>query len=154
AIRQLPNVAFIPASVTDAIQLSQAFAGCEAVAHCAGINREQGPQTYERIHVEGTRCVVTAAQQAAVQKIVLVSYLHARQDIQSAYHTTKGEAEEIVRQSRLDYTILKAGLIYGRGDHLLDHLGQLLRKLPLFATVGLRERTVRPVAVADVVTVL
>ncbi len=38
--------------------LTRAFAGCDAVAHCAGINREIGAQTYARVHVEGTRAVV------------------------------------------------------------------------------------------------
>ena len=153
-LRRLPQVLFKPASITDVPQLGRAFIGCVAVAHCAGISREQGTQTYEQVHVEGTRCVVQAAQQAAVKKLVLVSYVHARPDGPSPYHTTKWQAEEIVRQSGLNYTILKAGLIYGFGDHLLDHLGHLLRVVPLFATVGVRERTVRPVAIADLVTIL
>ncbi|HJS25010.1 MAG TPA: NAD-dependent epimerase/dehydratase family protein [Pyrinomonadaceae bacterium] len=45
----------------DVNQLTEAFAGCDAVAHCAGINRELGEQTYERVHVEGTLNVVEAA---------------------------------------------------------------------------------------------
>jgi len=59
-----------------------------------------------------------------------------------------------VRQSGRDYTILKAGMIYGRGDHMLDHLSHTIHTLPLFATVGFRERPIRPVAVADLVDVL
>ncbi|HZM24696.1 MAG TPA: hypothetical protein VFC02_23305, partial [Anaerolineales bacterium] len=55
---------------------------------------------------------------------------------------------------KLNYTILKAGLIYGQGDHLLHNLGNLLRKLPVFATVGLREKTVRLVAVEDLVAII
>ncbi|HSK88819.1 MAG TPA: hypothetical protein VK880_10700, partial [Anaerolineales bacterium] len=84
----------------------------------------------------------------------LVSYLHARPNVRSAYHTSKWEGEEIVRQSGLNYTILKAGLVYGEGDHLLNNLGNLLRKLPVFATVGLREKTVRLIAVEDLVAVI
>ncbi|HEX7772565.1 MAG TPA: NAD-dependent epimerase/dehydratase family protein, partial [Pyrinomonadaceae bacterium] len=45
-------------SLDDVNQLSEAFTGCDAVAHCAGINREIGDQTYERVHVKGTRNVV------------------------------------------------------------------------------------------------
>ena len=39
----------------------RSFAGCDAVAHLAGINRELGDQTYARVHVDGTRNVVAAA---------------------------------------------------------------------------------------------
>ncbi len=153
-VRDLSHTTFIPASIDNEAQLLKAFAGCHAVAQCAGINREIGTQTYQRLHVDGTRCVISAAQQAAVQKLVLVSYLHARPQCQSPYHETKWAAEELVRASGLDYTILKAGLIYGFGDHLLDHLSQLLRRVPVFATVSLREQTVRPIAVEDLVTIL
>ncbi len=148
------NVSFVTASVTDTGQLQQAFIGCDAIAHCAGTSQEDKFQTFQQVHVDGTRSTVEAARQAGVKKLVLVSYLHARPDIRSAYHTTKWEGEEIVRQSGLNYTILKAGLVYGRGDHLLNNLGHLLRKLPVFALVGMRERTVRLIAIEDLVTII
>jgi NADH dehydrogenase len=147
------NLTFVRADVTDAAALSHAFAGCTAVVQCAGTSQDSS-QTFRHVHVEGARSAVTAAQQASVKKFVLVSYLHARPNIRSDYHTTKWEGEEIVRRSGLDHTILKAGLVYGPGDHLLNNLGHLLRRLPVFATVGIRERTVRLVAVEDLLTVI
>jgi NADH dehydrogenase len=104
--------------------------------------------------VDGARSIVEAARRAGISKLVLVSYLHARPDIRSPYHTTKWAGEEIVRASGLDFAILKAGLVYGPGDHLLNNLGHLLRRLPVFATVGLRERTVRLIAVEDLVAII
>ncbi len=115
---------------------------------------EDEKQTFEQLHVHGTRSAVAAAERAGVKKFVLVSYLNVRPNTQSAYYTTKWQGEEIVRQSNLNYTILKAGLVYGQGDHLLHNLGNLLRKLPVFATVGLREKTVRLVAVEDLVKII
>lgn len=52
---------FAAASVGDADALAEAFKGCNAVVHLAGINHERGEQTYRTVHVEGTRNVVTAA---------------------------------------------------------------------------------------------
>ena len=153
-MRSNDNLTFIRTDITDTTRLIQAFAGCTAVVHCAGSSTEDSSQTFEQVHVEGARSAVAAAQQAGVKKFVLVSYLHARPDKRSAYHRTKWEGEQIVRQSGLNYTILKAGLVYGPGDHLLNNLGHLLRRLPVFATVGLRERTVRLVAVEDLVSVI
>jgi uncharacterized protein YbjT (DUF2867 family) len=138
----------------DVNQLTEAFAGCDAVAHCAGINREIGDQTYERVHVEGTRNVVEAAKAAGVEKIVLMSFLRARPDCGSPYHESKWEAEEIVRNSGLDYTILKAGVIYGRGDHMLDHLSHALHTFPVFGLVGFKEKSIRPLAIEDLVHVM
>ena len=147
------NISFVRANVTDTAILTEAFAGCTAVVQCAGTSDDPS-QTLRQVHVEGARSAVTAAKQAGVQKFVLVSYLHARQHQHSDYLTTKWHGEEIVKHSGLNYTILKAGLVYGPGDHLLTNLGNLLRRLPVFATVGVHEKTVRLVAVEDLVAVI
>jgi len=140
--------------IDDVDALAAAFAGCDVVAHCAGINREIGDQTYARVHVQGTAAVVEAARRSGVSKIVMLSFLRARPDCDSPYHESKWAAEQMVRASGLDYTILKAGMIYGRGDHLVDHLSRTVQTIPLFAAVGLREKSISPVPVAELVDVL
>jgi nucleoside-diphosphate-sugar epimerase len=153
-IRDLDNVTFAPVGTSSAKKLAEAFAGCDAVAHCAGINRALGEQTYERVHIQGTQNVVDAARKAGVKKVLLLSFLRARPHCNSPYHESKWAAEEIVRGCGLDYTIIKAGMIYGKGDHMLDHLSHTLHSLPLFATVGIKEKPIQPVAVEDVVRIL
>ena len=138
----------------DTANLTRAFDGCDAVVHCAGTSVEDSKQTFHRLHVEGTRSAVIACEQARVKKFVLVSYLNVRPNVKSEYHTTKWKGEEIVRASKLNFTILKAGLVYGPGDHLLNNLSNLFRKMPVFAAVGLKEKTVRLVAVEDLVEVI
>lgn len=140
--------------LSDVKRLTETFEGCASVAHCAGINREIGTQTFQSVHVEGTRNIIGAAKLAGVKKIVFMSFLRARPDCGSAYHESKWEAEEIIRDSGLDYTIIKAGVVYGRGDHMLDHLSHALHTFPFFATVGFEEKTVRPLAVEDLVQVM
>jgi uncharacterized protein YbjT (DUF2867 family) len=138
----------------DVDQLTAVFADCKAVAHCAGINREIGDQTFARVHVQGTRNVVAAAKDAGVEKIVFVSFLRARPDCGSPYHESKWEAEEIVRNSGLDYTVIKAGIVYGLGDHMLDHLSHALHTFPVFGLVGLKSKSIRPLAIEDLVHVM
>ncbi|HSE18528.1 MAG TPA: NAD-dependent epimerase/dehydratase family protein [Pyrinomonadaceae bacterium] len=140
--------------LTDVDQLAATFAGCKVIAHCAGINREIGDQTFARVHIEATRNVAAAARTAGVEKIVLMSFLRARPDCGSPYHESKWEAEEIVRYSGLDYTVIKAGIVYGRGDHMLTHLSQALHTFPIFGLVGLKEKSIRPLAVEDLVHVM
>ena len=136
------------------VALALAFAGCEAVVHCAGINRELGDQTYQAVHVDGTAAVIRAAKAAGVKRLVMLSFLRARADGPTAYHRSKWAAEELIRGSGLTWTIFKAGVIYGRGDHMLDHLSHAFYTFPLFGLVGLKERPVRPVAVDDVARLL
>ncbi len=140
--------------VDDVDALTTAFTGCDVVAHCAGINRELGDQTYERVHVEGTRGVLEAARRAGVHKVIMLSFPRARPNCGSPYHESKWAAEELIRNSGLDFTILKAGMIYGRGDHLLDHLSHTVHSIPLFATVGFREKPIRPIPVEELTDIL
>jgi uncharacterized protein YbjT (DUF2867 family) len=154
SLRALAGAEFAPVGTQDVEALARAFQGCDGVAHCAGINREIGSQTYQNVHVEGTRKVVEAARRAGVKKIALLSFLRARPNCGSLYHESKWAAEEIVRNSGLDYTIFKAGVIYGRGDHMLDHLSHAFHSLPVFAFVGMKEQRLRPLAVDDLVTIL
>lgn len=141
-------------SIDDVDALAAAFEGCDAIAHCAGINREIGNQTFARVHIDGTRAVIEAARRAGVTRIVMLSFLRARPGTGSGYHESKWQAEELLRHSGLQHTILKSGMIYGPGDHMIDHVTRAVRTLPVFATVGFRERKVRPVPIADAVDVL
>lgn len=138
----------------DEEKLAEAFASCDGIAHCAGINREIGRQTYERVHINGTKHVVNAARNAGVKKIVFISFLRARPNCGSRYHESKWAAEEIIRNSGLDYTVIKPGVIYGRGDHMLDHLSHAFYTFPFFALVGMNEQFIRPTAVEDMGRIL
>ena len=141
-------------AIDDVDALAAALAGCDVVVHAAGINREIGNQTFQRVHIEGTTAMVAAAQRAGVKRIVMVSFLRARPDCGSGYHESKWAAEELVRRSGIPHTILKASMMYGRGDHMVDHPSRAVKTWPVFGTVGYRERMVRPIPIADFVDVL
>jgi NADH dehydrogenase len=145
---------FVAIGTSDEERLCEAFKGCQAVAHCAGINRELHAGDYQHVHVQGTRNVINAAKAAGVKKILLVSFFGARPDCHSGYHESKFAAEEIVRASGLDYTVLKAGMIYGKGDHMLDHLSHVFHSFPLFAMVGFEKRYASPLAIEDLIRIM
>lgn len=145
---------FHAASVSDRDALADAFDGCDAVAHLAGINLERGDQTYQAVHVEGTEHVVDAGNATGVSKVVLASFLRARPDCGSAYHESKWRAEEIVRGSAIPYTVLKPGVTYGPGDHMVAHVSRSLLTVPVFPLIGFDERRLRPLAIEDLVDLL
>lgn len=151
-VRMLPNVTSVKVGTSDKSGLVRAFAGCDAVAHCAGINREIGPQTYETVHIRGTANVIRAAEGAGVNRLAYVSFLRARPDCGCRYHESKWAAEELIRSSTCEWTVLKPGMMFGRGDHMLNHLSHALYTFPVFLGIG--QRRVRPLAVEDAVGVL
>jgi NADH dehydrogenase len=106
--------------------LPAAMAGAQAVIHLIGIITETSHITYEQAHTEATRNVLAAARQAGVTRWVQMSALGTRPFARSRYHHTKWQAEELVRQSGLDWTVFRPSLIYGYDER--DRVLNLLRR--------------------------
>jgi NADH dehydrogenase len=101
--------------------LAAAMADCSAVIHLVGIIMEKPSRqiTFQRLHVEATASVLQATAAAQIRRYVHMSAIGARPDAPSTYHKTKWQAEELVRQSALDWTILRPSMIHGpRGDFM------------------------------------
>jgi hypothetical protein len=109
---------------------------CNALVNLIGIKRQQGTQTFERVHVEATRHLIEAARELGIRRYIHISVDCSRPDSRSAYHDTKWRAEELIRSSGLNYTILKPGVVYGPGDDMVSHLVKMIRFAPVFPVVG------------------
>lgn len=79
-----------------------------------GIRRETGPGvTYQRMHVRATELLLQVATQAQAQRFVQVSALGTRPNAPTAYHRTKYEAETLIRNTGIAWTILRPSIIHG-----------------------------------------
>jgi NADH dehydrogenase len=102
--------------------------GSDAVIHLIGIIREnrsdpKNPQTFLRMHIEATRAIVKAAEAAGVKRYVHMSALgvgNVAIDPVPEYQRTKWEAERLVQDSTLNWTIFRPGLIHGLGSLFID----------------------------------
>jgi uncharacterized protein YbjT (DUF2867 family) len=136
--------------VLDGSSLTTAVQGVDAVIHLVGIISEVGDQTFENVHIRGTQNIITAAQQAGVKRFVHMSALGTRPDAVSRYHQSKWIAEEIVRGSKLDYTIFRPSIIYGPEDHFVNLFASMAKYSPMLPVMGDGRAKMQPVAVADV----
>lgn len=124
-LARLPRVEVVRGDALQPETLPAAMTGVTAVIHLIGIIAETSRVTYEQAHTEATRNVLAAAQNAGVTRWVQMSAIGTRPHARSRYHLTKWAAEELVRQSGLDWTILRPSLIYGYDER--DRLLNLLR---------------------------
>jgi uncharacterized protein YbjT (DUF2867 family)/membrane protease YdiL (CAAX protease family) len=131
----------VPAAVLDAT---------DAVVNLVGIKRAEGAQTFEAAHVGVASKLAAAARAAGIVRFVHVSVVCARPDRESPYHDTKWRAEEALRASGLGVTVLRPGVIYGRGDDMLTHLTKMIGCAPVFPIVGRGHSLLQPVDVRDV----
>jgi NADH dehydrogenase len=125
------------------------------VIHLVGIIVETPDSTFERVHHLGTRNVVEAAKRNNVRRFVQMSALGVRADGVSEYQTSKWKGEEAVRQSGLEYCILRPSLIFGPGSGFVTEMLDVMRKAPLFRPVpGNGKPRFRPIFVDDVAACL
>ncbi len=138
--------------VLDVDSLERAIRGCQAVVHLVGIIREFPAKgvTFKRLHVEATRNVLRACEMEGVSLFLHMSALGARGDSPARYHQTKFAAEELVRQSGLDYAVFRPSLILGPGSQFLEDMRRLMG-FRLVGLVGGGRYRLQPVAITDVV---
>lgn len=150
---QWPGVQPFEGDVADAATLRGAASRCDSVLHVAGIVEEKEGLTFDAVNVGGTRNVVTEAQRARVRRFVYVSSLGA--DVgRSDYHRSKREAEEIVAASRLLWTVVRPGNVYGPGDAVVSLLLKMVRTLPVVPVIDDGEQEFQPVWYQDLAKML
>ena len=94
--------------------VAQAIAGCDAVVFAAGAGPGSGPERKETMDYGGAVKLIAAAKQAGVRRYVIVSSMGANADASgkdtfSVYLRAKGRADEAVRASGLDATVVRPG---------------------------------------------
>ena len=126
--------------------------GCDAVINLVGIIREFPARaiTFERLHVQATANVLAATARVGIRRYLQMSALGTRVDAVSCYHVTKFQAEEFVRSSGLDVTILRPSLIYGPKDAFINMLAGQLRLAPIMPVIGSGSYRLQPIHASDV----
>ena len=126
--------------------------GCDAVVNLVGIIRELPLKdvTFERLHVQATDNLLAAAKRAGIRRYVQMSAMGTRPNAVSRYHRTKFRAEELVRNSGLEWTILRPSLIFGQKDAFISMLARQLRLAPAMPVIGSGAYRLQPIYVDDV----
>jgi NADH dehydrogenase len=142
----------IEGDITSLETFEQAASGCDAVINLVGIIREFPARgiTFERLHVQATANMLAATRKAGIRRYLQMSALGTRPEAVSRYHQTKFRAEELVRSSGLDFTILRPSLIYGPKDAFITMLASQLRLAPIMPVIGSGTYRLQPIHADDV----
>ena len=141
-----------PGDIADAASLVGALQGCDAVIHLVGIIREFPRKgiTFKKMHVKGSANIVEAAEEQGVRRYLHMGSNGTRAGSNTGYHRTKWQAEEMVRASRLDWTIFRPSLIFASGSEFIHMLSEVIRRLPVVPVIGDGKYRMQPVALEEV----
>ncbi len=134
-VERLGEVELAQGDAADEDSLERALQGVDAFIHVAGI--QYSPQ------------MIPAMKRAGVSRLVIVSSTSAHSSFEHRSGPRRS-METLVRESGLDWTIVRPSMIYGSElDHNIHHLLRFLDRWPVFPVFGSGENLWQPVYYKD-----
>lgn len=142
-------------NILDEESLYQAVTGVHTIIHLENAQWWGNARSLERIELSGTRNLVSVARSARVGRIICLSHLGASAASAYALHRTKGQQEEIIRNSGLAYTIIRSGIVFGEEDAFMNHMAMMFSLNPIIHLMpGDGEIALHPIYIDDLVRCL
>ena len=142
----------IPGNALDWNACLRAADGCGAVINLVGIIREFPKRgiTFDSLHTDVTESLVKAARFTGVERFLQMSALGTGEGAASRYHRTKFKAEQIVRESELNWTMFRPSVIFHPGDDFTAEMAALVRR-PVVPFIDGGKALLQPVSLENVV---
>jgi NADH dehydrogenase len=156
------GVTGVRGDVTDYDSVESAVEGHDAVVNLVALSPlfepDGGNRMHDRIHRGGTENLVRAAEAGGVDRFVQLSALGADPRGDTAYIRAKGQAETIVRDSDLDWTIFRPSVVFGEGGEFVSFTkrlkGMFAPGVPLYPLPGGGKTRFQPIHVEDLVPMI
>jgi len=126
--------------------LEKALDGCKAIINCSGVMRTSDAEEIQAVNVRGVKNLVKLGKEQGVQRFIQVSCVGATEHATNEYFQSKWQAEDIVRNSSLYWTIFRTSLIFGPGSHLSRVLDYWVGRAPFVVVVGSGLNKFQPVS--------
>lgn len=122
----------------------------DAVVNAAGALQDGFKDNVTAIQFTAIKALVEACQSLGIKKFTQISAPGVREDSQTRFYRTKARADQIVKSSALDWTILRPGLVIAPQAYGGTSLVRTLAAVPWVQPLILAETQVQTVSVDDV----
>jgi len=144
------GIQVLKSDITTGKGIAQAIQGCDTVINLVGLLFPTRKNTFEEAHTKGAKRVIEVCENAGVSQLLHMSALLSEDAIRhTEYGKSKQQAEELVRQSGLNWTIFRPSIIYGEHDSFLMRFKSLSAVGPVLPIIA-GDTKFQPVWVEDV----
>ena len=157
-LRMLPKVHVEEANVHEFDELQNLCSRIKvggAVINLVGVLHDKTAKPYGKVfksaHVDLPGNIITAMQMHGLKRYLHMSALGADAQGPSMYQRSKGDGEDVVKGSNLDWTIFRPSVIFGAQDQFINLFSKLTRLLPAMPLANYQAKF-QPVSVDDVAT--
>ncbi len=122
----------------------------DSVLHLAALTGKVDPKAYFKVNSYATMLLLDRCKTAGVKNFLFVSSIAAafKNTYRYFYAHSKAEAENYVKGSGLNYTILRPTMLMGKGSPVFAGLAQLAG-LPVIPIFGWGDVEIQPIHVED-----
>ncbi|NJM33253.1 MAG: complex I NDUFA9 subunit family protein [Limnobacter sp.] len=151
----LPTCRIVKADIHDRAALSRLVDGQDAVVNLVGIlhstRAKPYGKTFRQNHVDLPKALCAVMSRQKVRRVIHISALGVgtQNPAPSMYLRSKTDGEAAIKDSGLQWTILRPSVVFGPKDQFLNTFAGLSHLLPVIPLAGANTRF-QPVAVADV----
>ncbi|MDH3676720.1 MAG: NAD-dependent epimerase/dehydratase family protein [Nitrosopumilus sp.] len=117
--------------------------------HLVGIGKQSIKNNYNLINVEFTKKIIHLCKKANIKKIVYTSGLGVSKSSSMSYFVSKYQAEKLIIESGLDYTIFRPSYIIGKDDLFTKYLKKQIKKGEI-QIPGSGKYSIQPIHIKDV----
>ena len=127
----------------------------DSVIHLAALTGKANPGDYFKINAYGTMLLLDRCKEAGVKNFLFISSIAVafKNKHRYFYAHSKEQAENYVKNSGLNYTILRPTMIMGKGSPVFEGLSRLAG-LPVIPMFGKGETLIQPISVEDIAKAL
>lgn len=126
---------------------------CDALVHLIGTGTQTTSSDYESVNVGQTQKIIRLCKKSKIKKIIYISGLGVSNDTAFGYFISKLKAERLIKESGLDYTILRASYIVGSDDPLSQNLTKQIKNGTILVP-GSGSYRLQPISIHDVCRVI
>jgi uncharacterized protein YbjT (DUF2867 family) len=142
-------------NIRDAKNLRSALINVKTVFHLVSGSWQSETDDLSLSDIAGIRNLLVAGKDAGIERIVFVSHLGADRGSAFPVLKAKGIVEELIKNSGIDYTIIRSALVYGPDDNFTTDIVKLVSFFPLlFFLPGEQPNLIQPIFIDDLVTCL
>lgn len=150
AAGEISQVRTLEGGLADIDRYQRELTDSDCIVHLAAATGKLQPADYFRINVVGTNNLLERAESCGVKRILFVSSIVVRYANKDRYYyaQSKQQGEQLVRESGLQYAIVRPTIVAGEGSGVFTGFEKLagLPRIPVFGDGRAR---VQPIAVED-----
>ncbi len=149
------NIEVVEADLLDTTSYQDLLKEVDSVIHMAALTGKVKPRDYSKVNAYGTMLLLDRCKSAGVKNFLFISSIAVafKNKHRYFYAHSKEQAENYVKSSGLNFTIVRPTMIMGKGSPVFEGLSRLAG-LPAIPVFGKGDTLIQPIYVEDMAKAL